>query len=247
MLTNVLQLRSGTSTEHAAFTGSAGEITFDTDKSTVIVHDGATLGGFALARAGQLSSVTQVANITARNALSATSGDMAIVISNSTNYIYDGTNWVELQTPADTVSSVNTQTGSVVLNAGHVGALASTHAASGVTTTGISHWNSAWGWGDHASAGYAASGHSHSMAALPIISSPSSNDYISIYDVSGGVNGRATISTAVLQGPQGAAGPQGATGPQGPQGPQGPAGPQGPQGPVGASFSVSGDTLNITT
>ena len=161
MLTNVLQLRSGTSTEHAAFTGSAGEITFDTGKSTVIVHDGATLGGFALARAGQLSSVTQVADITARDALNATSGDMAIVTSNSTNYIYDGTNWVELQTPADTVSSVNTQTGSVVLNAGHVGALASTHAASSVTTTGISHWNSAWGWGDHASAGYAANSHDH--------------------------------------------------------------------------------------
>ena len=161
MPNTALQLREGTSVEHASFAGASGELTYDSDKNTVVIHDGATLGGFALARAGQLSSVTQVANITARNALSATSGDMAIVISNSTNYIYDGTNWVELQTPADTVSSVNTQTGSVVLNAGHVGALASTHAASSVTTTGISHWNSAWGWGDHASAGYAANSHDH--------------------------------------------------------------------------------------
>jgi hypothetical protein len=44
--------RRGTTAEHAVFAGAAGEITVDTDKNTVVVHDGATLGGFPLAHEG---------------------------------------------------------------------------------------------------------------------------------------------------------------------------------------------------
>ena len=40
-----LQLRRGTTTEHSTFTGAAGEVTVDTDKDTVVVHDGVTVGG----------------------------------------------------------------------------------------------------------------------------------------------------------------------------------------------------------
>ena len=42
--------RNGTTSEHSAFTGAEAEITVDTDKSTVVVHDGATTGGFPLAK-----------------------------------------------------------------------------------------------------------------------------------------------------------------------------------------------------
>lgn len=45
-----VQLRRGTTADHESFTGAPGEITVDTDKNTVIVHDGATVGGFPLAR-----------------------------------------------------------------------------------------------------------------------------------------------------------------------------------------------------
>lgn len=45
-----VQIRRGTTAEHATFTGAVGEITVDTDKETVVVHDGATAGGFPLAR-----------------------------------------------------------------------------------------------------------------------------------------------------------------------------------------------------
>jgi hypothetical protein len=41
--------RRGTTAQHASFTGAAGEITVDTTKKTVVVHDGATAGGFPLA------------------------------------------------------------------------------------------------------------------------------------------------------------------------------------------------------
>ena len=40
-----IQLRQGTTTEHNTFTGAVGEVTVDTDKKTVVVHDGDTVGG----------------------------------------------------------------------------------------------------------------------------------------------------------------------------------------------------------
>ena len=45
-----LQLRGGTTTEHASFTGAEREVTVDTDKETLVIHDGSTAGGFALPR-----------------------------------------------------------------------------------------------------------------------------------------------------------------------------------------------------
>jgi len=42
------QRRRGTTAQHATFTGLLGEITVDTTKKTLVVHDGATAGGFPL-------------------------------------------------------------------------------------------------------------------------------------------------------------------------------------------------------
>lgn len=42
------QRRRGTTSQHASFTGLAGELTVDTDKKTVVVHDGSTAGGVPL-------------------------------------------------------------------------------------------------------------------------------------------------------------------------------------------------------
>lgn len=50
MPNTVLQHRRGTTAEHASFTGAAGEFTMDTTKKTVVVHDGTTAGGIAMAR-----------------------------------------------------------------------------------------------------------------------------------------------------------------------------------------------------
>lgn len=46
-----VQFRRGTTAQHATFTGAAGEITVDTDKDTLVVHDGTTAGGFPLENA----------------------------------------------------------------------------------------------------------------------------------------------------------------------------------------------------
>ena len=45
-----VQFRRGTTGEHSAFTGAVGEITVDTQKKVVCVHDATTAGGFPLLR-----------------------------------------------------------------------------------------------------------------------------------------------------------------------------------------------------
>jgi hypothetical protein len=45
-----VKLRRGTTSQHTGFTGAEGEVTVDTDKDTVIVHDGSTAGGHELRR-----------------------------------------------------------------------------------------------------------------------------------------------------------------------------------------------------
>ena len=51
-----IQLRQGTTTEHSTFTGAVGEVTVDTDKKTLVVHDGLTVGGTPLATSADLST-----------------------------------------------------------------------------------------------------------------------------------------------------------------------------------------------
>jgi hypothetical protein len=45
-----VRLRRGTTAEHASFTGVVGELTVDTDRNTVKLHDGSTAGGLELLR-----------------------------------------------------------------------------------------------------------------------------------------------------------------------------------------------------
>lgn len=50
-----MQLRRGTTGEHSTFTGLVGEVTIDTTKDTVVVHDGVTAGGIPLAKESAIS------------------------------------------------------------------------------------------------------------------------------------------------------------------------------------------------
>jgi len=52
-----VQLRRGTTTQHGSFTGAQGEVTVDTDKNALVLHDGATAGGIQIAKE---DSITQV-------------------------------------------------------------------------------------------------------------------------------------------------------------------------------------------
>ena len=48
-MAKLLKLRRGTTSQHGSFTGAEGEVTVDTDKETLVVHDGSTAGGHAVA------------------------------------------------------------------------------------------------------------------------------------------------------------------------------------------------------
>jgi hypothetical protein len=55
-MANALRLRRGTTAQHASFTGLEGEVTVDTTKDTVVVHNGSTAGGIPLARESQATT-----------------------------------------------------------------------------------------------------------------------------------------------------------------------------------------------
>lgn len=55
-MATALQLRKGTTLQHASFSGLQAEVTVDTDKNTLIVHDGSTVGGY------QVALVTDIAD-----------------------------------------------------------------------------------------------------------------------------------------------------------------------------------------
>ena len=60
-----IQLRRGTTAEHASFTGVEGEASIDTDKNTLVVHDGSTAGGIPLERADRPRGYTKLEHFTA--------------------------------------------------------------------------------------------------------------------------------------------------------------------------------------
>lgn len=67
-----VQFRRGTTSQNNSFTGAVGEISVDTDKDTIRVHDNSTAGGFELLRA-DLNNI---------------SGDTDDISEGSTNFYY---------------------------------------------------------------------------------------------------------------------------------------------------------------
>ena len=48
-MAKLLKLRRGSTSQHSSFTGAEGEVTVDTTKDVLVVHDGSTAGGHAMA------------------------------------------------------------------------------------------------------------------------------------------------------------------------------------------------------
>ena len=49
-MAKLLKLRRGTTSQHSSFTGAEGEVTVDTTKDTLVVHDGSTAGGHPISK-----------------------------------------------------------------------------------------------------------------------------------------------------------------------------------------------------
>ncbi len=56
-MAKLLKLRRGTTSQHSSFTGAEGEVTVDTTKDTLVVHDGSTAGGTPLAKESALNAI----------------------------------------------------------------------------------------------------------------------------------------------------------------------------------------------
>jgi hypothetical protein len=84
-----VQLRRGTTAEHSTFTGAVGEVTVDTDKDVVVVHDGSTAGGFPLLKPADLTAGTgiTISGTTITNA----APDQTVVLTGGTGISTSGT------------------------------------------------------------------------------------------------------------------------------------------------------------
>jgi hypothetical protein len=60
--TKRVRLRKGTEQEHASFAGAGAEVTVDTTKNTLRVHDGTTVGGFEITKA-RYDVISSTANL----------------------------------------------------------------------------------------------------------------------------------------------------------------------------------------
>ena len=59
-MAKLLKLRRGTTSQHSSFTGAEGEVTVDTTKDTLVVHDGSTAGGTPLAKESAVNAIPAV-------------------------------------------------------------------------------------------------------------------------------------------------------------------------------------------
>ena len=97
-MANALQLRRGTTSQHSTFTGLAGEVTVDTDKETVVVHDGSTAGGFPLATSATIATEVAALVDSAPGTLD-TLNELAAALGDDPNFATTVTNSIATKMP----------------------------------------------------------------------------------------------------------------------------------------------------
>ena len=93
-----IQLRQGTTTEHNTFTGAVGELTYDTEKKQLRVHDGSTVGGKVV------DDTTRDVTSQVSNATETTAGKAKIA---TTTIALAGVNDADIMTPLKTLGLFN--------------------------------------------------------------------------------------------------------------------------------------------
>lgn len=174
-----VQFRRGTTAEHSTFTGAEGEITVDTTKDTAVVHDGSTAGGFPLLPESAIGTSvlaydSNLATFVTAFTLPTTDGSSGEVLttdgSGNLSFTSAGTGTVtsvDISLPTGLVVSGNPITGAGTL------AVAYDTGYAIPTTASQGNWDTAYGWGDHAAAGYALS-----SSLATVATSGSYNDLI---------------------------------------------------------------------
>lgn len=187
-----VKLRRGTTTQHSTFTGEEAEVTVDTTKDVVVVHDGVTAGGHPMAKASDLATVAftgdynDLTNLPSGTLL--TTSDIGVTVQGydadtvvDAAYVHTDNNYTTAEKSklagiaAGAEVNVNADWNAVsgaaqILNkptavsaftndAGYLTSYTESDpiytASSWYTTTNNStNWNTAYSWGNHATAGY---------------------------------------------------------------------------------------------
>jgi len=79
----VIQWRRGTTAQTATFTGALAEVTVDTDKNSLVVHDGTTVGGYSLAKSSEVQDAYTKANAAFDYANTASGGLSSLNVANA--------------------------------------------------------------------------------------------------------------------------------------------------------------------
>jgi hypothetical protein len=113
--------RRGNTLQHSTFTGALAELTVDTDKKIVVVHDGSTVGGLPMINQSSLTTAntTEVTNLYFTNARARA----AISVTGAGTY--------------DNSTGVITVTGGVTSVGGATGAVSNVQLANAIITSGL--------------------------------------------------------------------------------------------------------------
>ena len=138
-----VQRRRGTTAEHSSFTGLSGELTVDTSKDVVIVHDGSTAGGIPMMAedgsnfsGGTIATQAWVTSAVQGEDTLAEMNDVSLVSAASADILtYNGSAWVDVALSGD----------ATMTNAGVVSVTGITVADTTDTTCFVGLWESATG------------------------------------------------------------------------------------------------------
>ena len=138
-----VQRRRGTTAEHSSFTGLSGELTVDTSKDVVIVHDGSTAGGIPMMAedgsnfsGGTIATQAWVTSAVQGEDTLAEMNDVSLVSAASADILtYNGNAWVDVALSGD----------ATMTNEGVVSVTGITVADTTDTTCFVGLWESATG------------------------------------------------------------------------------------------------------
>ena len=112
-MATILQLRRGTTVQHSSFTGAVGEVTVDTTKDTVVVHDGSTAGGFPLAKESAIADFITLSDISVTDS----GGDGSLSYNNSTGVLtYTGPSASDVRAHFSAGTGITITTGQIAVD-----------------------------------------------------------------------------------------------------------------------------------
>jgi hypothetical protein len=112
-MATILQLRRGTTVQHSSFTGAVGEVTVDTTKDTVVVHDGTTAGGFPLAKESAISGFIDLSDLSVTDS----GGDGSLAYNNTTGvFTYTGPSASDVRAHFSAGTGITITTGAIAVD-----------------------------------------------------------------------------------------------------------------------------------